>query len=367
MTHVFISYSRRQQGYAQELARFLREEHGLATWMDDELVIGDRWERVIRANIDRCAALVVVMTPEAEASDWVDLEITRARDLGKPVLPVLLAGTVFFRLGNLQFEDVRDGSMPGDRFIRALRRLTDPATPTAGPTTAPDPDTVPQAVAEDVVAEHPVRDAPPGARPLRNALWWGLGGGALVAALVITLVTLSHRAVDADARGSTSTTTTSVTTATTTSTTTSVTTASPAGTGTSPRSCAVGDIGVTPGTNPRVTIPDGCTPPGALLKSDLVAGRGQEVVAGAAVSFHFALVTWSDRREVDSTFNGGTPLDLEVGGGKMIPGFEEGLLGARQGGRRLIVVPPDKGYPEGAGQIPAGETLVFVVEVLSVS
>ncbi|MFE9751236.1 TIR domain-containing protein [Saccharothrix saharensis] len=94
-------------------------------WIDDELITGDRWENVIRDRIDTCAALVVVMSRDAEESEWVSREIARAQSRGKPVLPLLYDGEVFFRLADVHFEDVRGGRMPGDRFIAVLHQVTD--------------------------------------------------------------------------------------------------------------------------------------------------------------------------------------------------------------------------------------------------
>lgn len=128
LSHVFISYSRRQQAYARRLAAHLDTRHGIPVWIDDELITGDRWENVIKARIDECAALVVVMSRDAEASEWVGREIARAQSKGKPVMPVLFDGEVFFRLADVQFEDVRGGVLPGERFIAALRRATGTAT-----------------------------------------------------------------------------------------------------------------------------------------------------------------------------------------------------------------------------------------------
>lgn len=128
VTEVFLSYSRNQQAYARSLAEHLRQR-GVPVWVDDDLVAGDRWERVIQERIDRCAALVVVMTPDAEESDWVRREVAWAQDRGKPVFPVLLEGRPLFRLSDVHAEDVRGGAMPGDRFVAALSRLVGTAAP----------------------------------------------------------------------------------------------------------------------------------------------------------------------------------------------------------------------------------------------
>src|SRR5262245_55902827 len=91
--------------------------------MDEAIEYGDRWEKTIAQQIDGCSAVVVVMTPAAEASAWVANEIFRAEARGKPVLPLLRDGDVFFRLGHAQYEDVTSGAMPTDRFLGRLREI----------------------------------------------------------------------------------------------------------------------------------------------------------------------------------------------------------------------------------------------------
>ena len=101
--YVFISYSQHERSYVVQLARHL-EAAGVPCWYDHELAAGDRWHRVIEERINGCAALVVVMTPEARDSDWVNNEIIHARELGKPIAPLLLSGHRFVHLAYLQYE-----------------------------------------------------------------------------------------------------------------------------------------------------------------------------------------------------------------------------------------------------------------------
>jgi hypothetical protein len=120
--HVFISYSHRdRERYVKRLAGFLRSKN-IPVWYDHQVVSGDRWERLIRDQIDTCAVMIVVMTPEADNSDWVNREILRARSRDRPILPLLRSGEPFFSLGNVHYEDVRDGSMPGDSFVQRAAR-----------------------------------------------------------------------------------------------------------------------------------------------------------------------------------------------------------------------------------------------------
>jgi len=106
-----------------------------------------------------------------------------------------------------------------------------------------------------------------------------------------------------------------------------------------------------------------------LRTKDLVRGEGGTVTAGDSVVVHY-LGCLPDGRKFDSSYDRGTPFGatrpLVVGSGQVIPGWDEGLLGMRPGGERLLVVPPELAYGDrGAGDvIPPGSTLVFKVEML---
>lgn len=133
MPHVFISYSRKQREYVRRLATHLAEAAGVEIWFDYEIVTGERWDDVVRTKIDTCAALIVVMTPDAESSHWVAEEVARARDQGKELLPLLLEGSPIFGFMTVHHEDVRGERMPSDRFIEALRNAAGHSSRPAGP------------------------------------------------------------------------------------------------------------------------------------------------------------------------------------------------------------------------------------------
>ncbi|WP_018686128.1 FKBP-type peptidyl-prolyl cis-trans isomerase [Actinokineospora enzanensis] len=123
-----------------------------------------------------------------------------------------------------------------------------------------------------------------------------------------------------------------------------------------------------PGSKPTITIPKTCAPPKVLLTLDLVPGNGPEIKAGSNASMHYDLVTWSDGKELDSSWSRNQPYDLEnIGQAQVIDGWNEGLIGMKQGGRRLLLVPPDKGYGQGGNGVKPNETLVFVVDAVQVS
>ncbi|MEU1998438.1 FKBP-type peptidyl-prolyl cis-trans isomerase [Nocardia gamkensis] len=134
------------------------------------------------------------------------------------------------------------------------------------------------------------------------------------------------------------------------------------------RECTAEDIGVTGGFGaaPTVTIPDDCDPPKQLIVKDLIEGSGPGAAAGQQLTMNYALVTWSDKKTLDSSFGRGKPFQLELGAGQVIDGWDQGLVGVREGSRRLLIVPPELGYGAGGRGIAPYETLVFVTDAVSV-
>lgn len=126
--YVFISYSRLDSRYVDELVAYL-VSNGVPVWIDHKIDYGDQWEKIIREKIDACAALIVVMTPEAEESRWVRNELHRARTMEKTILPLLLSGLGFFSLHDTQHEDVVGGRLPGAVFLSRVKHLVHAATP----------------------------------------------------------------------------------------------------------------------------------------------------------------------------------------------------------------------------------------------
>ncbi len=132
---------------------------------------------------------------------------------------------------------------------------------------------------------------------------------------------------------------------------------------------AAGTAGVTVSgpieTKPAIELPGG-TPPAELVSSDIVEGEGAEVVPGAAVTTHYVGIGWDSGEQFDSSWDRGQPIEFPLG--NVIQGWQEGIPGMRVGGRRLLVIPAAQAYgdtpPPGSGIAP-GETLVFVIDLLS--
>jgi peptidylprolyl isomerase len=118
---------------------------------------------------------------------------------------------------------------------------------------------------------------------------------------------------------------------------------------------------------PEVEIPDG--PPSYQLEiEDIVEGEGDEAKAGHTVEVHYVGVSWKTKREFDASYNRGSTFKFGLGKGQVIPGWDRGVAGMKVGGRRRITIPPDLAYGQrgAGGVIGPGETLVFVVDLVSV-
>lgn len=119
-------------------------------------------------------------------------------------------------------------------------------------------------------------------------------------------------------------------------------------------------------SKPNVTIPQ-TDPPTDLVVDDLVVGDGAEAVKGAVVTVHYVGVAWSTGQQFDASWDRNDPFDFRLGAGQVIDGWDQGVAGMKIGGRRQLTIPPHLGYGAGGagGVIKGGETLVFVVDLLS--
>ncbi|MFC7615989.1 FKBP-type peptidyl-prolyl cis-trans isomerase [Actinokineospora soli] len=134
--------------------------------------------------------------------------------------------------------------------------------------------------------------------------------------------------------------------------------------------CEADDIQVKgdAGSKPEVTLPENCSPPTELLIKDLKGGSGDAAKEGGTVLAHYHLTTWSDRQVLDNSWDRGEPFPVaNLGNARVIDGWNEGLVGIKKGARRLLVVPPDKGYGQGGNGIAPNETLVFVIDAVDVT
>ena len=119
------------------------------------------------------------------------------------------------------------------------------------------------------------------------------------------------------------------------------------------------------GEAPTIGAPTG-TPPTTLESKDIVVGTGAEVSSTSTITFHYTLMTWSNGAITESSWNSGLPATYPLS--NLIVGWQQGIPGMKVGGRRLLVIPPDLGYgAQGSGLVGPNETLVFVMDIVSVS
>ncbi|MGF1465771.1 MAG: FKBP-type peptidyl-prolyl cis-trans isomerase [Sandaracinaceae bacterium] len=104
-----------------------------------------------------------------------------------------------------------------------------------------------------------------------------------------------------------------------------------------------------------------------LQMEDLVVGEGDEAVAGKQVSVHYT-GTLTDGTKFDSSLDRGQPFGFQLGAGRVIQGWDQGVQGMKVGGKRKLTIPPEMAYGERGFPpvIPPNSTLVFEVELLGV-
>ena len=118
---------------------------------------------------------------------------------------------------------------------------------------------------------------------------------------------------------------------------------------------------------PLVTIPPS-TPPTELLIEDLVVGSGSPVGVGDFLIMDYVGVSYSTGLQFDASWDRGSPFPFELGAGRVIQGWDQGIVGMSVGGRRSLTIPPELAYGEngsGSGSIGPNETLVFVVDLIA--
>src|SRR5690349_10918622 len=119
MAQIFISYSRKDIDFARKLAGDL-EKAGYEVWWDlTDLRGGDDWPRVIPAAIESSQFVIVVLSPNSAASDWVEKEYTQALSLHKKIIPIMLANSrIPFALNTINYID-----FTGEDYAASLNNL----------------------------------------------------------------------------------------------------------------------------------------------------------------------------------------------------------------------------------------------------
>jgi len=119
---------------------------------------------------------------------------------------------------------------------------------------------------------------------------------------------------------------------------------------------------------PAVTVPAGA-PPNGLVTKDLITGTGKTATAGSTVTVNYVGALYKGGKEFDSSWQRSQPFTTALSNGNVIGGWVKGIPGMKVGGRRELIIPPSLAYGKAGSPptIPANATLVFVVDLLSVS
>ena len=112
-------------------------------------------------------------------------------------------------------------------------------------------------------------------------------------------------------------------------------------------------------------------PPSQLVVQDLIVGTGKKAAGGDLVSVQYVGVLFDNGKEFDASWDGnrpGRPFQFPLGGGMVIPGWDQGVVGMKVGGRRKLIIPSDlaygaQGYPP---DIPPDAALIFDIDLKKV-
>jgi peptidylprolyl isomerase len=147
-------------------------------------------------------------------------------------------------------------------------------------------------------------------------------------------------------------------------------------TATTAATAATGDSAA--GTGVPVTTPDAIPKPEVklpaeipteLVITDITEGTGEAAVSGDTLIVHYVGVRSVDGAEFDNNFDTGEPFSVTVGVAQVIKGWDEGLIGMKQGGRRQLDIPAEMAYgdqPPSTDVIQPGDALSFVIDLVGI-
>ncbi|MCW4384474.1 FKBP-type peptidyl-prolyl cis-trans isomerase [Salinibacterium sp. SYSU T00001] len=125
-------------------------------------------------------------------------------------------------------------------------------------------------------------------------------------------------------------------------------------------------VALAPNGRPGITVPNTEAPEDAVI-SVLKEGDGAELEEGDQAVLHYTGITWAEEEVFDSSWEAGAPRIFDLSEGSLIEGFYDGIVGQKVGSQVLLVIPPELGYGDQASaSIPAGSTLIFVVDILGI-
>lgn len=109
------------------------------------------------------------------------------------------------------------------------------------------------------------------------------------------------------------------------------------------------------------------TASGGLKTEDIKIGAGREVKSGDTIKIHYS-GTLTNGKKFDSSYDRNQPFETQIGVGRVIKGWDVGVIGMKVGGKRRLTIPPDMAYgSRGAGAaVPPNATLIFELELLDI-
>lgn len=105
-----------------------------------------------------------------------------------------------------------------------------------------------------------------------------------------------------------------------------------------------------------------------VQSTDITVGTGAEAVSGKKVTVNYTGTLKSDGSKFDSSYDRNAPFSFNLGGGQVIKGWDQGVVGMKVGGKRKLIIPAALAYGEQSPspKIPANSDLVFEIELLGV-
>jgi peptidylprolyl isomerase len=118
---------------------------------------------------------------------------------------------------------------------------------------------------------------------------------------------------------------------------------------------------------PQIEVPDS-PPPCNLVVGDIVAGNGPAAKPGDKLTMKYVGVLYSNGKQFDASWDHGQDFPFTLGGGQVIQGWDQGMVGMKVGGRRQLVIPPSMAYgdQDQGPNLPANSTLIFVVDLVRI-
>ena len=119
-------------------------------------------------------------------------------------------------------------------------------------------------------------------------------------------------------------------------------------------------------TKPVVTVPKG-PPPKKLIVREIEKGTGPAVKIGDEVTVKWLGAQYRNGEEFGSSWADHDTFTFLTNAGRVIPGWDRGVIGMRVGGRRELIIPPALAYEDrGTASTPPNETLIYVVDLLAI-